>query len=91
MKRLGFFGLGLALLLSGCVPSTPQPATASFVKHQLPNGATNVVDKGNNWCEFELDGRQFLYHRSIDGANEYAVGYECLTELSSLPAEKPGK
>lgn len=101
MKRFGIYALSIAvpvglltalvamaLSLGGCVASTPQPETASFSKYELPTGVTNVVNKGNNWCEFELDGRKFLYHRSIDGVNEYAVGYECLTELSKLPAEK---
>lgn len=42
----------------------PQAIAETF---RLPAGAANVVDRGNGWTEFTLEGTVYLYHRSSQG------------------------
>ena len=42
-------------------------------KGKLPDGATNIIEKGDKWITFEWEGRKFLLH---DGMDNY------MTELS---------
>lgn len=55
------------ILFTGCI--TPNVVQDSY----LPDGAANVVAKGNNWYEFDLmvDGKnkKFLYFRHGIGDN----------------------
>lgn len=41
----------------GC--NTPESIQTNY----LPNGAANVIDKGNGWYEFELEGNKFMYFK----------------------------
>jgi len=41
----------------------------------LPTNAEHVIDIGNGWVTFSLDGREFLFHNGFMG---YA-GYEAIT------------
>lgn len=44
----------------------------------LPSGATNIIDDGNGWATFELDGNKFLYHRYGVGD----CGPEAITQIT---------
>jgi len=70
MKKLLFIIL-ITLLICACETGQSHKASA------LPVGAINVVDKGNNWVEFTLDGKRFLYHKSTGSYS----GYECITQI----------
>lgn len=57
--------------MTGCeAPQSSEPS-------KLPTNAVNIVQKGNGWVEFELDGIKYLYHRSASGYQ----GYECITAI----------
>lgn len=56
----------------------------AFAEHQagseavkLPVGAANVIDHGNGWTEFTLEGTVYLYHRSSQGYS----GFEAITAI----------
>jgi uncharacterized membrane protein len=51
--------------------------TLSSKKNHLPAQATNIIDKGNGWSQFTLDGKVFLYHKYINGH----AGFECITQI----------
>jgi hypothetical protein len=42
------------------------PAKVDKWKKKLPDGATNVVEKGNEWVTFEWDEKKFLYRGGYD-------------------------
>ncbi|MHA2279670.1 MAG: hypothetical protein ACXAC5_02085 [Promethearchaeota archaeon] len=58
----------MVALISGCeTKKSSDPAS-------LPTDAIKVVDKGNGWITFELDGTKYLYHRSdIGGSTHQAI------------------
>ena len=60
-------------LMFGCSPSTSGGDT-----HRLPVGSTNIVDKGNGWYTFELDGKKFLYQYNWAGYRAWSS----ITEIS---------
>ena len=43
---------------------------------ELPHGATNIIEKGNHWFYFELDGNRFLYKGSMN-----VNGYVAVTQI----------
>lgn len=50
----------------------------STSRNNLPKLATEIVDRGNGWSEFTLDGRRYLfYHKSAPYVEMTAI-----TEIS---------
>lgn len=51
----------------------------------LPQGATNIKDVGNNWITFQWNNgglnKCFLYHKEVDGYNEYRIGFESIAPI----------
>lgn len=51
----------------------------------LPQGATNIKDVGNNWITFQWNNggpkKCFLYHKEVDGINEYRIGFETMAPI----------
>ena len=61
----------LLILFVGCTRHfSNEPET-------LPANATNIINKGNGWSTFELEGKKFLYHNAIMGYK----GFECITQI----------
>lgn len=48
----------MSLLVVGCY-------SVSTEEHVLPRRATKIVDMGNGWSSFELEGQCFLYHNEV--------------------------
>lgn len=53
-------------------------SSESKVVRSLPEKASNVVEYGNGWSEFSLNGRRFLYHVNNSG---YQNASETIVEL----------
>lgn len=66
------------LFLVGCnsAPETPQEFQNRYTQ-LLPTDSTNILDKGNGWVEFELDGNRFLFRRIGHGTDVT----ECNTQI----------
>lgn len=47
--------------------------SGQFVNQHLPIQASNIVQLGNGWATFELDGRKFLFRHSFR--------QECITQI----------
>jgi len=45
---------------------------------RLPYNALNVIDQGNGWVTYDLDGGTFLYHK---GEGEKCQGFEAVTQI----------
>lgn len=65
------------VLICGC--ETQKSDDPKKLSNSIPPNAKNVIDKGNGWTTFDLDGNRFLYHRSIHGN----AGWECVTVIPS--------
>jgi hypothetical protein len=54
-------------------------------KQTLPSGVSNMKDVGNNWITFQWNngGKEkcFLYHKEIEGINEFRVGFESIAPI----------
>jgi len=70
MKRFIFLMLILLVAIVAC-------AKYSDDKEHLPTGATNIIDKGNGWSQYTLDGNVYLYHKTATGY----YGFECITKI----------
>lgn len=69
MKKIKTFILLLLvsfIFLCGCGNNSDEPS-------YLPVNAYDVVDCGNGWVTFKLDGRTFLYLEKWSGYKGYAA------------------
>ena len=79
--------LFLILILGGILGCAEKQYKAddNGTMHVLPKGASNIKDVGNNWITFQWTngGKQtcFLYHKEIEGINEYRVGFESIAPI----------
>ena len=89
--------LGFALFLMspflGCETQSDDGKIQSANTHLLPDGATNILDRGNGWIQFDIititetvtetnslvtvDTRTFLFYRSFHSSQ----GYCAITEI----------
>jgi len=47
----------------------------------LPNGATNVIELGNYWWQFELNGNKFMFYKSSrTSGNSYSAVTQVISQ-----------
>lgn len=63
MKKI-FLVLIAAVALAGCGTNEANAG------RRLPQGAVLVRDYGNGWVKFNLEGKHYLYHRSLSDYRE---------------------
>lgn len=56
--KIGIAVIALCLVC-GCKPTAEETHVA--IANILPTNAINVVNRGNGWSTFELDGQKYLY------------------------------
>jgi hypothetical protein len=84
MNSNTFFLIVISCILGGCAEKQFR-AEAGETKQALPKGASNIKNVGNNWITFQWnDGAKekcFLYHKEIEGINEFRVGFESIAPI----------
>lgn len=62
MREIWFFWLIIALIIIIVIAIGISNKNEIKNGNSLPHGATNIVEVGDGWFEFNYKGKRFLYH-----------------------------